>query len=607
MKTKKMKSPYSQLLNSRFFIKTFCTNAAIALTVIFLISVMIFQGLQNQRTQEIFDANETLNKALSLAVGNRITSAKSLMQGIFLTDNGRALLSRLSKEIDPSTWEYHASKNKFEQFFTGYMKYDANISHIFVIDDAHKEVHAYTRNARPSSLVFSNHYASISNRRDSKAIKVQIVPYFYPYLLHEKPVSNPGIISMQMPIYLMDFSEVTGYLVINFDNEFLRNALEPYARTWNGGFQIYTQQGEFLFEYGKHIATPPAEEMDTFLSNGGIAENLLSTRFYTLINGGLILVSELSGNTQNAVIFKILMMAVPIGIGLVLAGLFWQAHKLAIRLNQVYKVMEKVQGGDLVARIPETKMKDLIAEISKAFNQTCDNLEGYINRFYLASLKRKEAELYALRLQVNPHFLFNTLEIIRMHAHTDNSPDTANMVQRFSEIVRAHLKRPRVISVTEEIAFIKSLTDVYGYRFDSRLTIEFILDPELNDCGMLSGLLQPIVENSVIHGFKATQDHPQITIALEAIEKSMRITVRDNGEGISPKDLINIRESLLTSPHILGTGIGIVNVHQQITLLFGNDYGIELRNDLGGGAITEIILPRMNMEDMRKYVPDYAG
>ena len=286
------------------------------------------------------------------------------------------------------------------------------------------------------------------------------------------------------------------------------------------------------------------------------------------------------------------------------------------RISIICTAIHKIQDGNLETRIDDIHKKDELALISDNLNNMCDMLNEYIQTVYIrqieaqsnalmrkdAELKQKAAELYALQTQINPHFLHNTLEAIRMRALSTGNKDISQMVYQLSTILRQSTKTGFVTSISEELGFCDHYLKLMSYRYQERLLISIDLEENLRECGIIRHILQPIIENSIQHGMDSNTAEFSIHLSIHRSVNDIYISVTDNGKGILPDKLEQLREQLDTQTSPKSTNIGLSNVHQRLKGILGDNYGITLESQPSKSTIVTICIPCMTVKEMEEYV-----
>lgn len=206
-------------------------------------------------------------------------------------------------------------------------------------------------------------------------------------------------------------------------------------------------------------------------------------------------------------------------------------------------------------------------------------------------LAGEQTRFEMLANQINPHFMFNVLESIRMKAHLDGKDDLADIVALLGKLMRRGLEMTdEMISLEEELGFIGSYMEIQKFRFSDRFTFDVEVEEGLNEKRILPLLLQPIVENAVVHGMEGVSSHGYIHIKALSKGSSMILIVEDNGIGMCQEDLVQLQEDVETN-HGTKKHIGLKNVNERIHIKYGMTYGLDIESECGNGTTVTIILP----------------
>ncbi len=222
------------------------------------------------------------------------------------------------------------------------------------------------------------------------------------------------------------------------------------------------------------------------------------------------------------------------------------------------------------------------------------------NRELTANLLRHKAELSQLQSQINPHFLYNTLESIRGLALIKNVPEIAEMLESLSQLFRNNTRKiGLLVPLSDEIKNVDNYILIQKFRFQDRFSFEKRIinsDRDLLKCLIPNFILQPILENAITHGLEDKPSGGQIMLTIYSTQSRLIMQVADNGSGIPDK---NLRElvSLLNNEHAAGisdsvhVGIGVININQRIKMQYGDEYGLCIASTVGVGTQVEITLP----------------
>ncbi|HPP36822.1 MAG TPA: sensor histidine kinase, partial [Clostridiales bacterium] len=224
-------------------------------------------------------------------------------------------------------------------------------------------------------------------------------------------------------------------------------------------------------------------------------------------------------------------------------------------------------------------------------------IDYLINKISSIKLQQKEAELNSLQNQINPHFLYNTLESIRGAALYHGIQEIASMAKSLSLLFRYSISDRVLVSVREELQHLENYISIQNFRFENKFQLQYNIPPEFMDYKILKLTLQPLIENSIKHGLEMKLGKGTIKIDILQLNSNIRIVISDDGLGMTPKKLEELNRSLASikswdpgAGSHSGTGIGVMNVNARIKLYFGDQYGLKFRESAVGTTV-EITLP----------------
>lgn len=260
-------------------------------------------------------------------------------------------------------------------------------------------------------------------------------------------------------------------------------------------------------------------------------------------------------------------------------------------LKRLSASMKEVEGGEFNVKV-QNLHKDEIGDIGRSFNSMVFKINELINKEYYLQIKKKEAELKALQAQINPHFLYNTLESLRMKAVVNNDKDVADMAKILSKFFRLSIIREKdLVMVREELEHVRYYMEIQNLRYNNRFIFIEDFDDELLQAQMLKLTLQPIIENAIFHGLEPKAGQSSIILRGRKINDEMKIEIIDNGVGIDSEHLNELTSALESSSESDKLGLGLANVHKRIKVHFGEKYGLKIVSELGKGTRIIICMP----------------
>ena len=238
--------------------------------------------------------------------------------------------------------------------------------------------------------------------------------------------------------------------------------------------------------------------------------------------------------------------------------------------------MNQVQTGNLKVQLPENEHGDELDMISRHFNLMCQELESYIRKSYLAEIEQQNAEMQALQSQINPHFLYNTLEAIRMKAICNGDREVGKMLYSLAVTFRSQLKEADVITLMQEMHYCKKYLELFEYRYQGKFHSSVECGPELSNIPVIKFILQPIIENYFIHGIRMEENDNEINIYARRAGEDLFIHVEDNGRGMPEKDMESKNRELANNEMDTRKSIGVTNVNRRLKAAYGDTCGVFL-------------------------------
>ena len=283
------------------------------------------------------------------------------------------------------------------------------------------------------------------------------------------------------------------------------------------------------------------------------------------------------------------------------------ANSISNPIRHLQKIMAQVEEGNTALR-SDIKNQSEVGQLSLTFNHLLDRIEQLLTVIKGIEIKKREAQLDALMSQINPHFLYNTLESIRMMAVIEDQDDIARAIEALSDLFRYTIRgHSDIIDVEEELEYIKNYILLQKIRFEDRLQDEYDVDETLLHHKMIKLTIQPLVENAIVHGLTDSDCQGFIRISVKREGGDLLISVQDNGVGIAPNKLREITAQLNTGGEA-GTGIGLNNIHQRIVMYFGKGYGLSLTSRPMKGTCAVLRLPATtDGEWVKQNVINFSG
>lgn len=262
-------------------------------------------------------------------------------------------------------------------------------------------------------------------------------------------------------------------------------------------------------------------------------------------------------------------------------------------LRSLVRMMKEVQNGNMDVSFPVVR-RDEVGLVGSAFNRMIDRIKTLISDIYAIEQRKKEAELLSLQHQINPHFIYNTLESIRMTAVLNDDAEVGDMAQLLGKLLRYSIHAGSdTVPIAQEWEHLTMYIELLNYRYGAeRFTVELPPEEETKSMQVMKLLFQPIVENAIYHGYDEARGHMSIRIEYRADGPDRQFLVHDDGVGMAEERLQQLRSSLREPPTEWdGRGIGLRNINERLKLRYGEKYGLTILSEQGAGTTVIVRMP----------------
>ena len=391
---------------------------------------------------------------------------------------------------------------------------------------------------------------------------------------------------------LYQFEHALGIVRITFDEVYICSLYDG-LKSSDGLMYIYNKDGDIVSStdkslLGSNISTNRRLFSNT--GNGSFTEGNSVVFHVRQVDPDWTLVLEepnnmVSSGETDISMLTLLNVAVIIVFGLVF--LIMQHRGIIRPVMQLSKDLQDYKEGNFTIAIYSTS-KDEIGQLNRALKTMSDYISNLIEREYKSKLAEQKIELENLQMQINPHFLYNTIDTIRWMAIMKDEKEIAAHLESLSSLFRHNLNQgERYTTVKAELQHLKDYLSLMQARFADTLKFEINADPKLADAKMLKLLIQPLVENAIVHGLEPKAGAGYVTICVDRWDGKLRFIVKDNGAGIDAKLIQDYVDGVLDAKR----SFALKNIQDRIRLEYGEEYGISIYGDIGVGTEMQIVLP----------------
>lgn len=579
-------------IRSKFFISYFFL---ITLSVI-SISIPIFKIYENDKITSSMNYSQELAQQVSY---NLAYSVKDFEDNILLKVRSYNDLFE-----DLNSKDYSSSKRLFDfSFNLAYSKKD--VQEIYV---ENRDKNYYTFSKTNNKEVESKITNYINENRYRIISKLGAVEWF----------TLPDVtdcVFMSRAILDVDTLQVKGTLIVGVSKDYFLEIYKNLGGLEDRKLAIYFEEGNLIYsegdpnisqEYLKDYALIKDNIVNNYLTYNGekyiVAHSNSSNKEWTVLN----IISEKnlfhSVNIMKNTIVSICIFFLVIAF----FAAFFISKGMSSNIRLLHKNIVLLRKGNFDIKT-KPKNSDEIGDLALEFNKMVLQLNNLINKVSdekvakeKAEYKALQAEFNALQAQMNPHFLYNVLEAINSIAKIEGQKTISEVVTKLGTVLRTSLSnKNRIIPLEEELNYVKSYLDIQKIMLQDRIEVEFDIDDDVLKYSVPKLVLQPIVENSIVHGMDNVTDNGIIVISAYK-DSNLIIKVSDNGCGIDENILDNllsdqIKEEYSQNNH---TRIGIKSVDKRVKILYGQEYGLKIYSEKNIGTTVEITLPASEGEKL---------
>ncbi|KWX85378.1 histidine kinase [Paenibacillus riograndensis] len=574
--------------------------ASYMLVIIIPLLLLLFLHLHltanETEKQALYSARKMLEETKSY-LQYRAETVREVLNFIAFNETVQSLVAEDPKRYeDVNLWGTDA--NKLARVL-GQFRYNSDI----------ETVQLYMRQGL-ASVAENNDYLNMGHVEHSLWFKNFITSHsvftWLPSSVFEHEEDSNEISVLRVIPNMHNIQENDGIVRANISQSTLRSVLEHAIATPSTSVALFNDRGDTLSTSNSFMYTP--KEFKEILlqnsSNGQMntwAERLEFNGQQILLGVEAIPQTDMSiamivpysdilksNNEMRNRLILIFILIIPLTfiLSFIVAG---SATK---RLRQLIRYVRKVKNGNFqIAPFP--KNMDEIGELTINFNLMVENVSRLMEETYTLGREVKNKELKVLQAQINPHFLYNTLDLINVMAIESGNGEISKVVDRLALFYRLSLSNGReTVTLESELRHVESYVSIQNMRFNNAITLTFEVAPQLLDCEVPKIMLQPLIENAILHGI-LEQDSEKGKIQVSAMEekRDLIIEISDDGVGMEKEVL----EAVLTKAVSKRTGgFGIWNIQERIQLNYGPQYGMTLTSHPGRGTTVQIRIPKLN-------------
>lgn len=588
----------------RILIITISTVFCISIAILFVSYQTVSQNLLNNMIQ----SSETKVSFLCNSINSNINNVKNFISTC------RANRKIMSFAMENLT---HSSKVKREAHDFIFENYRANkgiaqnLVRVVVIGNERDDIIQIVEATNSSTFVSAESVTSLpyfSKLTDNnESVGILSDPFF--------TTKKVSMIPMADPIYHPFEDKIIGYVFTELSTTTITDPI--IENIPEGSTDLYFRIDNHLYKYSNN-ALEPCRDSFTLIDDMGqyaLNDKTKITRMYNNETSEIVFLisrpleidgwyitecvsTDVYSKTMQKSFKNTFIMILLAALFITVALYLFLYHTVSVPVSKLQKRIKKIEKGDF-SRDPSTEWNHELGDIGRTINNLSETVQTMVEQKVEDEKKKNEYEYKMLQSQINPHFLYNTLNSIKWMATIQNAPGIAEMTTALSRLMKSVSKGTKsTISIKRELELVKDYFTIQKYRYGGIITLEIENDdPELLSCEILKFSLQPIVENAIFHGIEPKGTAGKITIHIYSDEvNDVHIDVTDDGIGMDEETMIKV----LNEPSetaVFFKEIGINNVNKRIQYNYGEKYGLFIKSEVGEYTTVTVLLPNKKCED----------
>ncbi|MDD9269092.1 sensor histidine kinase [Paenibacillus sp. GCM10023248] len=522
-------------------------------------------------TESIRQADESLN--LRLEEVSRLNTV--------VATNRTVLDTLQSKSVEPS-YEWFQEQKRIEEFLSALIAYKPYISRVAVIG-LNEKVFFVGSPWLDKNILLTPMMKDLLQNPSGHA-------YF-----HQTGVSDSIVTGRELRYN----RSLIGMVMFDLNDEFIKKIYDVKP-TSDSMMYVVDRKNEFIYQpqtsaFDKETIVGLGQEL---AGTDGSVERMIDQKSYLVVMRKsaytgwttLTLVPMKSLLTETARIRNVLATVAIIVFMFIVIGTLQVSSRITRNIRRLRSMMMHVTEGNMTLPAVEIRSKDEIGQLYHVFKGMVEELKRLLEGIVTTEKAKREAELAVLQAQIRPHFLYNSLNTVKYLAKLNGVPNIVEVSESLIELMRGVLGNTNeFLTLQEELQYVRSYVNIEKYKYVEpiRLLIE-VKEEELLQFSVLKLMLQPLVENAIIHGISASEHEGLVHIHIYVEGQELRIEVRDNGKGMTQAQIDALFE---VQTNTRFSGMGVRNVHERIVRLFGESYGVFVHSEPNSHTTVQIKFP----------------
>lgn len=553
-------------------------------TAISFATLNIAKHLLDQKTQNY------LNNVVVQTVHNVENELRKIEDLSFLILSNSDLQENLNKANEPTNPEYDdvVLKRQIERLLTSFVLFNDQVEAITLVSGSGK---IYRVNKTLNHYEWKPEHQKKIEEQQGSMVWFETDP--------ELSVFSAGRV-----INSLKTQKPMGYFVIYIKQSILENLVADASMTQPSTPVIIDEQGAMILhpdqtQLGQTL-------LQDYQSSGvgggqtGLAKIELDEKEHYICYSRpmfnkwrfVTLTPTISCQTEIIAMQKYIIL-ISVGVAVLsIAAAYQISHEITKPITKLSEATVRFGDGDFSAKC-EIDSQEEIGRLAQQFNTMADKIHDLIYGVYQQEALTRQAELKSLQMQINPHFLYNTLEAVNWMARINGINEIGDAVKALGNLMRSTLSAPRFITIREELSNLNSYLSIQKYRYGDKLTATVAAQEDILDLYIPKLIIQPILENAIVHGIEQKVGAGTVSVSITKEQNVVTVCVLDDGVGMPAEltnQIINGEHPMQDEGHTL---VGVYNVNTRLQMYFGKEFGLRLENNPGGGVLATISYPEI--------------
>lgn len=569
--------------------KLFLTYAMLMIIPLVVISIFFYTYAMSIFESRIVKSFQETNQQMVSTADSFVSNMIKSSEQPFYDEK---LMKILSKDYSTAPYETFEKSMDYryisDSVFKGLMTFNPSIDSILIYP-----VNSPLIYRRGYDTTFNYKYSPVNELWYRKIVNNAEKPVLIGMHEEKQMYAKPrSVLSVGRVLVDADTYQKLGVLLVNFRVEQLEKLFSGLTDKQDVNQFIVDEEGTVVFSATPGMIGADLKQLIAEIEPGNKnyyvvhhVSEVSGWEFYSIIHR-----NKLFAEINKIHNFAVLLIALLVVLGFVTAYLV--SGSISNPIRRLNRLMRKVEKGDFNVGSPQDSL-DEVGHLSRSFNRMTAEIKELIQQTKLEEKKKRSAEMNALQNQINPHFIYNTLSVIKWMAQAQMADNITEAIDDMIHVLSFSTRNTQeFVSIEEEMAFIHNYLELLQLRYYNVFDFEIDASPDILQCRTLKFMVQPFVENAVFHAFAEEDRDHYLYIRVERANGDIRFTISDNGSGISQERLDELLQQEMSNAQTMNS-IGIGNVSRRLKLHFGEKYGVSMDSRKGEGTTVQILIPAM--------------